>query len=89
MVEGTAKFCSVDHCNLFSILYACNLQYFRTLRIRNFQKNQFAVNLKALKCSESVELQGSRKEVTEICLYKNILPETKIFRYLSVIKYSQ
>ena len=64
MVEGTAKFCSVDHCNLFSILYACNLQYFRILRVRNFQKNQFAVNLKAPKCSESVELQGSRKEVT-------------------------
>ena len=59
MVEGTAKFCSVDHCNLFYIL-----QYFRILRIRNFQKNQFAVNLKAPKCSESVELQGSRKEVT-------------------------
>ena len=74
MVEGTAKFCSVDHCNLFYIL-----QYFRILRIRNFQKNQFAVNLKAPKCSESVELQGSRKEVTGICVYKNILPETKIF----------
>ena len=74
MVEGTAKFCSVDHCNLFYIL-----QYFRILRIRNFQKNQFAVNLKAPKCSESVELQGSRKEVTGIFVYKNILPETKIF----------
>ena len=60
------------------ILYACNLQYFRILRVRNFQKNQFVVNLKAPKCSESVELQGSRKEVMGICEYKNSLPVTNI-----------
>ena len=88
MVEGTAKFCSVDHCNLFSILYACNLQYFRILPIINFQKNQFEVNLKAPKCSESVELQGSRKEVMGICMYKNILPETNILNTASSNPYN-
>ena len=71
---------------IIAIYFICNI--FEFCESETFQKNQFAVNLKAPKCSESVELQGSRKEVMGICMYKNILPETNILNTASSNPYN-